>query len=329
MHISQDQRTILITGGAGFIGSHVAKRLIEQGREVVIVDNFNDYYDPSLKEARVGTLLKDLPFTLYRTDIQDVNAMRAIFEHHRPALICHQAAQAGVRYATQAPFAYGHSNLMGTLTLLELAREFGVEGIVMASSSSVYGEAARYPVKETDATDAPLSLYAATKKACELMAHSYHHLYNLPVTCLRYFTVYGPWGRPDMAFFSFTRKALAGEMVDIYGHGEMARDFTFIDDIVDGVVRALDKQLPWAVLNLGRGRAEPLMHMVELVEQASGREITKRFIDMQPGEVKQTWADISQARELLGWEPGVNLDEGIPRFVEWYRGYYKSSSQPL
>ncbi len=316
------KNVILVTGGAGFIGCHVAKRLIELGHDVVIVDNFNPYYDPSLKEARIATLLKDLPFTLYRNDIQDEHAMRKIFDRHKPNLLCHQAAQAGVRYATQDPFAYGQSNLMGTLTLLELAREFQVQGIVMASSSSVYGDAAHYPVKETDVTDQPISLYAATKRSCELIAYSYHHLYNLPITCLRYFTVYGPWGRPDMAIFSFTKAAIEGKPINVYGQGEMARDFTYIDDIVDGVIKALQVNLPWAVLNLGRGNAEPLMHMIQLVEQATGEHLEKRFLDMQPGDVKQTFADASLAKERLSWEPHTRLDEGVAAFVAWYKKYY-------
>jgi UDP-glucuronate 4-epimerase len=314
--------SILVTGAAGFIGSALAKRLGELGWELVIVDNFNPYYDPTLKEARIQTLLKDVPHTLYRVDVADHDAMHAIFEKHAIDQICHLAAQAGVRYAAQAPFTYGDSNLMGTLTILELAREFHVSNLVMASSSSVYGDAAQYPVKETNTTDSPLSLYAATKKSCELMAHSYHHLYQLPITCLRFFTVYGPWGRPDMALFSFTKAALEGGKIDVFGQGEMARDFTYIDDIVDGVVKALEKNLPWAILNLGRGQAEPLMRMIELIEQVTGKTIEKRFLDMQPGDVRQTWADISHARELLGWEPKINLNEGIPKFVEWYRGYY-------
>ena len=317
-------QTILVTGGAGFIGSHVAKQLIQQGHNVILVDNFNPYYDQSLKEARISTLLKDLPYTLYRINIQDAPAMRDIFKCHKPDLICHQAAQAGVRYATRDPFAYGTSNLMGTLTVLELAKTFSVKGIVLASSSSVYGNAATYPVKEESVTDKPISLYAATKRSCELMAYSYHHLYNLPITCLRYFTVYGPWGRPDMALFSFTKAALEGAPIDVYGHGEMSRDFTFIDDIVDGVLKALDKRLPWAVLNLGHGKDESLMHMIELIEQTTGKTLEKRPLDMQPGDVKRTWADVSQAKELLGWEPKTTLEEGITAFVEWYRDYYGS-----
>lgn len=317
-----EKKTILITGGAGFIGSHVTKRLIEKGYEVIIVDNFNPYYDPSLKEARIKLLLNDLPYTLYRTNIADQEAMRKIFQTHSINQICHLAAQAGVRYAAKDPFAYEHSNLRGTLTVLELAREFSVSNIILASSSSVYGDATQYPFKETDATDKPISLYAATKRACELMAYSYHHLYHLPITCLRFFTVYGSWGRPDMALFSFTKAALEGKPIDVYGHGDLGRDFTYIDDIADGVVRALHKNLPWAILNLGRGKPEPLMHMIELVESATGKTLEKNFLPMQPGDVKQTWADISQAKTFLGWEPKISLDEGVLRFVNWYLNYF-------
>ncbi len=315
-------QTILVTGGAGFIGSHVAGRLARLGHTVIVVDTLNDYYDPELKKDRLQGLLKDLPHVFYQVDVADEVAMREIFRTHTIDQICHQAAQAGVRYAAQAPFDYEHSNLRGTLTILELAREFEVNNIVIASSSSVYGDATRYPIKETDPTDSPLSLYAATKKSCELMAHSYHHLYDLPITCLRYFTVYGPWGRPDMAAFSFTKAAIEGISIDVYGQGDMARDFSFIDDIVNGIVRALDARLPWAILNLGRGQAEPLMRMIELIEQATGKTIEKRYLDMQPGDVRQTWADVTSAKERLGWEPHVDLDEGIKKFVEWYRSYY-------
>lgn len=317
----QDQ-TILVTGGAGFIGSAVARRLGELGHTLVLVDNFNPYYDPRLKEARIQNLLHEVPHTLYRVDIADQSAMQEIFRKHSISGICHLAAQAGVRYATKDPFAYGRSNVDGTLVVLELAREFQVSNVVLASSSSVYGDARHYPVKETDVADKPISLYAATKRSCELMAHSYHHLYGLPITCLRFFTVYGPWGRPDMALFSFTKAALEGSPIDVFGQGNMARDFTYIDDIADGVVKALARHLPWAILNLGRGQAEQLLHMIELVEQATGKPLEKNFLPMQPGDVQQTWADISLARKLLGWEPHVNLDEGISKFVQWYRGYY-------
>ncbi|MBI4256912.1 SDR family NAD(P)-dependent oxidoreductase [Candidatus Uhrbacteria bacterium] len=316
------RQKILITGGAGFIGSHVAKRLIQSGHEVIIVDNFNPYYDPDLKRARLRILLQDTPHTLYTTDIADQWAMRKIFQTHAIGSICHLAAQAGVRYASKDPFAYEHSNLRGTLTVLEMAREFQVGNIVIASSSSVYGNAAQYPVKETDIADKPISLYAATKRACELMAYSYHHLYQLPMTCLRFFTVYGPWGRPDMALFSFTNAALEGKPIDVFGHGEMTRDFTYIDDIVDGIVKALEKNLPWAVLNLGRGKPEPLMHMINLVESATGKTLEKNFLPMQPGDVKHTWTDTHEANAALDWEPKTSLDEGVPQFVNWYLSYF-------
>ncbi|MBI5794526.1 SDR family NAD(P)-dependent oxidoreductase [Candidatus Uhrbacteria bacterium] len=320
------QACILVTGGAGFIGVHVARRLMQGGHRVILVDNFNPYYDPALKEARVQKLLADTHHTLYRVDIADHNAMREIFQKHSIASICHLAAQAGVRYAAKDPFAYEHSNVQGTLTLLELAREFSVRNVVIASSSSIYGDAAHYPVKETDITDKPISLYAATKRASELMAYSYHHLYNLPITCLRFFTVYGPWGRPDMALFSFTKAALEGKPIDVFGQGHMARDFTYIDDIADGVVKALEKNLPWAVVNLGRGKPESLMHMIELVESATGKTLEKNLLPMQPGDVQKTWADITQAKALLGWEPKTSLEEGVPRFVQWYRDYFSSNT---
>jgi UDP-glucuronate 4-epimerase len=315
-------KTILITGGAGFIGSSTAQRLANDGNEIILVDNFNQYYDPTLKEARVRDLLKDTPHTLYRSDIEDIDAMREIFQNHKIDTICHQAAQAGVRYAMEDPFAYGHTNLIGTLTLLELAKEFGIASLVMASSSSVYGNAEHYPVKETDNTDKPLSLYAATKKATELKAYAYHHLYGMHITCLRYFTVYGPWGRPDMALFKFTKNALEGKPIDVYGHGKMARDFTYIDDIVDGIARAIDLNAPWEILNLGRGQAEELMDFIGYVETHTGKTLEKNFMDVQPGDAMKTWADVSKAKEVLGWEPKVSLDAGIKKFVEWYESYY-------
>jgi len=315
-------QTILITGGAGFIGSHLAKRLINEGHEVIIIDNFNDYYDPSLKEARISTLLKDLPFTLYRIDLEDFDAVKNVFDTHSIDLIAHQAAQAGVRYSIKNPLVYGESNLIGTLNILELARQHNIKGITLASSSSVYGDAVSFPIKETDETDKPISLYAATKKSCELLAYSYHHLFNLPITCLRYFTVYGPWGRPDMAIFSFTKSALEGTSIDVYGQGNMARDFTYIDDIVDGIVKSLEFQLPWAVLNLGRGQAEPLMDFIESIETHTGKDLQKNFKEMQPGDVQKTWADITQAKTLLSFDPKTSIDEGVQSFVAWYKNFY-------
>ncbi len=317
--------TILITGGAGFIGAHVAKRLILEGKNVILLDNFNAYYDPTLKEARLTHLLQGLHFTLYRVDIKSSEELRPIFEHHHIDHIIHLAAQAGVRYSMEQPLTYADSNLIGSINILELAKKFGVKGITLASSSSVYGNADHYPVREEDNTDHPISLYGATKKSLEVIAYSYHHLYQIPITCLRFFTVYGPWGRPDMALFSFTKATLEGTVIDVFGQGKLARDFTYIDDIVDGVVKALEKNLPWAILNLGKGQVEPLMRMIKLIEQTTSKTIEKRFLDMQPGDVRQTWAEITQAKTLLGWEPQTSLDEGVPRFVHWYQDYLLSN----
>lgn len=314
--------TILVTGGAGFIGSHTVKRLVKDGHNVIIVDNFNSYYDPALKEARINNFLKDTPHTLYRTSIEDSEALHDIFKRHKIDFICHQAAQAGVRYAAKAPLVYGNSNLIGTINILEMAKIHEVKGIVIASSSSVYGNANHFPIKEEDATDKPISLYAATKRSCELIAHSYHHLYNIPITCLRYFTVYGPWGRPDMALFSFTQKALDHKPIEVYGQGNMARDFTYVDDIVDGIVRAIKLNAPFEILNLGRGKPEELLFMIDLIEKYTKNSIKKTFLDMQPGDVTKTWADNTKAKTLLSWQPHTPLEVGIERFVDWYREYY-------
>lgn len=314
--------TVLVTGGAGFIGSHTVKRLVTDGYKVIIVDNFNSYYDPALKNARLNIFLKETPHTLYRKSLEDTEALHDIFKHHKIDFICHQAAQAGVRYAAKAPLVYGNSNLIGTINILEMAKTYGVKGVVIASSSSVYGDATHFPIKEEDVTDKPISLYAATKRSCELIAHSYHHLYQIPITCLRYFTVYGPWGRPDMALFSFTEKALNHKPIEVYGQGNMARDFTYVDDIVDGIVRAIALNAPFEILNLGRGKPEELLDMIKLIERYTKKTIEKTFLDMQPGDVAKTWADNTKAKALLGWEPHIYLEEGVKRFVDWYREYY-------
>ncbi|MBI5370026.1 SDR family NAD(P)-dependent oxidoreductase [Candidatus Uhrbacteria bacterium] len=317
-----ETKTILVTGGAGFIGVHTAKKLLEAGHRVIIVDNFNDYYEPSLKEARINRLLEG-DYRVYRLDIKNYDALGDIFQEHRIDHIIHLAAQAGVRYSMENPFLYSDSNLVGSINLFELAKKFGVKGMTVASSSSVYGNAKRYPVSEEDSTDMPISLYGATKKSLEAIAHSYHHLYNIPITCLRYFTVYGPWGRPDMAIFKFTHQVLNGETIDIYGHGQTERDFTYIDDIVDGTVKAFEKNLPWEIINLGQGNPNALMECIEFIEQCCQKEAQKKFLPMQPGDVIRTYADNSRARALLGWEPRVGLKEGIERFVKWYKEYYK------
>jgi len=288
----------------------------------VLVDNFNKYYDPELKEARLHNLLGGGGYKLYRADICDFSAMRRIFAKNRVDLICHEAAQAGVRYSLENPFIYEEVNLGGTLNMLELAKEFKVEGFVYASSSSVYGANEKTPFSEDDVTDSPVSLYGATKKASELLAFSYHRMYGIPVTGLRYFTVYGPWGRPDMALFKFTKSILGGKPIDVYGRGGMERDFTYIDDIVDGTVKALQKNLPCEVFNLGCGKPQELTYFIEVIEKNLGKKAKKKYLPMQLGDVMRTSADITKARRLLGWRPKTSIEEGVGNFVGWYRQYY-------
>lgn len=320
-------QTVLVTGGAGFIGAHTAKKLAELGHKIVIVDNFNAFYDPSLKEARIGQLLKGVSCPIYRLDIKNMDALRDVFNRHQIDHIVHEAAQAGVRYSMQNPFLYADTNLIGSINLFELAKEFGIKGITLASSSSVYGNAARYPVSEDTLTDQPISLYGATKKSLEVLAYSYHHLYGIPMTCLRYFTVYGPWGRPDMAPFKFTEHIMNDREIDVYGHGKMERDFTYINDVVDATIRAVEKNLPWEILNIGQGNPNALMEFIELIEKHCGKQARKNFLPMQPGDVTRTYANNSRARTVLEWEPKVKLNEGIERFVKWYKEYYTQPSK--
>lgn len=327
--------TVIVTGAAGFIGMHVAERLLTRGERVVGVDLFNDYYDPSLKEARARRLEACPRFRMARLDIADSGAFRALVESEAATRIVHLAAQAGVRFSIEHPFAYERSNVAGHLSVLEACRHAGpCAHLVYASSSSVYGER---PLngsgfREDDPVDAPVSLYAATKRAGELISSAYAKLYSLPLSGLRFFTVYGPWGRPDMAYFSFTRKILAGEPIEVYGEGRMARDFTFIDDIVDGVVGVLDH--PPApgehrLFNIGDSRPVGLMEMISVLERAVGREARKVFRPMQPGDVSATYADVSRLRALTGYEPKVPLDEGLPRFMAWYKAFYANRPPSL
>lgn len=319
---------ILVTGAAGFIGHAVAHRLLDRGERVIGVDSFVPYYDPALKEARAATLAARAGFTLHRMDIADAPALAALVKDEGVTRIVHLAAQAGVRYSLDNPFAYSHANLHGHLSVLEAARHApGFAHLVYASSSSVYGDR---PIdgagfRETDAVDAPVSLYAATKRSCELMSASYAHLYALPQTGLRFFTVYGPWGRPDMAYFGFTRKILAGEPIEVFGEGRMARDFTFIDDIVDGILGALDhppepKQA--RILNIGDSHPVGLIDMIETLERALGVTAKKMMRPMQPGDVTATYADVSALHALTGYRPRVMLAEGLDRFVHWYRDHF-------
>jgi UDP-glucuronate 4-epimerase len=332
--------TVLVTGAAGFIGSHVAHRLLHRGDTVVGFDNLNDYYDVSLKEARLGRLRSHEAFRFVHGDVADRAALEALVAEHRPTRVVHLAAQAGVRYSLVNPHAYIESNLTGFAHILEVCRHARVEHLVYASSSSVYGSNGRLPFSEHDAVDHPLSLYAATKKANELMAHTYSHLYGLPTTGLRFFTVYGPWGRPDMALFLFTRAMLDDQPIDVYNHGQMVRDFTYVDDIVEGVVRVLDRpaepdpafdpgqpdpatsHAPYRLFNIGNSRPVPLDDYITAVERALGRTARRNLLPMQPGDVAATAADTSALDAWVGFKPATPVDEGVRRFVDWYRAYY-------
>ncbi len=315
-----DSSPILVTGTAGFIGFHVAGALLRRGRRVVGVDNFNPYYAVALKEARSQILRNDAGFVEERGDIADLDFVASIAHRHKPCLICHLAAQAGVRYSLTNPFVYEASNVQGTLNLLEIARRLGIRRFVYASSSSVYGGNVRLPFSETDRVDSPISLYAATKRSNELMAHVYSHLFGIQTIGLRFFTVYGPWGRPDMAMWIFAESIMAGEPIPVFNSGRMRRDFTYIDDIVAGVEAAMfaDGLERYEILNLGNSRPEDLMGLVALLEKALGRKAEVRPMPMQPGDVEATYADISRARTKLGFEPRTPLSEGVPKFVEWY-----------
>ncbi|MDG2520502.1 NAD-dependent epimerase/dehydratase family protein [Caulobacter segnis] len=319
--------TVIVTGAAGFVGMNTVQRLLDRGETVVGVDNFNTYYDPALKAARATKLEGQDRFRMARMDIADASGFAALVKASGAKRIIHLAAQAGVRYSLENPFAYERSNLAGHLSVLEACRHNGVEHLVYASSSSVYGDRPQdgEGFKESDAAVEPVSLYAATKRSGELMSHSYGRLYGLSQTGLRFFTVYGPMGRPDMAYFSFTQKILAGEPIEVFGQGEMSRDFTYVDDIVTGVVAALDHVPPAGenrILNIGGGRPEGLMDMISTLEKAIGREAVKIYKPMQPGDVPRTFADVSKLKEITGYTPAIPIEEGLPRFVEWYRSFY-------
>lgn len=328
----------LVTGAAGFIGFHLAQRLCAEGHQVVGIDNLNDYYEVSLKEARLARLSTLPGFRFERLDLADRAAMAALFAGERFERVIHLGAQAGVRYSLDNPFAYADSNLTGTLTVLEGCRHHGVQHLVYASSSSVYGLNEQMPFKTSDGVDHPVSLYAASKKANELMAHSYSHLYGLPTTGLRFFTVYGPWGRPDMALFKFVRAILKGEPIDIYNQGQLSRDFTHIDDIIEGIVRIADRPpagdahwqgqtdaspAPYRLFNIGNGSPVRLLDFVEAIETALGKPAVRNLLPMQPGDVLATWADTESLFEATGYRPRVALKEGVESFVDWYKAYYR------
>lgn len=323
--------SVLVTGAAGFIGFHLANALLDNETRVVGIDDLNDYYDVRLKRARLDKLSGRPGFTFQQVDIADQSAMTAMADAHGPfKTVVHLAAQAGVRYSLENPMAYIQSNLVGQAVILELCRHMdGLEHAVFASSSSVYGGNTKLPFAVEDRVDAPVSLYAATKRADELMAHCYSHLYRLPITGLRFFTVYGPWGRPDMAAYLFTDAILNGRPIRIFNHGDMRRDFTYIDDIIDGVLRVMARAPdaggdapPFALYNIGNNRPEPLMRFIDIIEQAVGRRAERELLPMQPGDVRETYADISAIQRDTGFAPSTPIEEGIPKFVAWFRDFH-------
>lgn len=316
-------KTILVTGGAGFIGFHVAKALLERGDKVIIADNFNDYYDVKLKKDRVKQIKDNENLTVYKADISKYKKIEKIFKKNKIDKICHLAAQAGVRYSLTNPFAYENSNGLGTLNLLELCRHYDVKDFIYASSSSVYGGNTKIPFSEKDNVDKPISLYAATKKYDELMAHVYHNLYKINCTGLRFFTVYGPWGRPDMAAYLFIGKMVKGEKIPVFNFGKMKRDFTYVTDIVYGVLAALDKAYPYEIFNLGNSDTVELKYFIECIEKELGIKANQDLQPMQPGDVPVTYADISKAKKMLGYQPKVKIEEGINNYVTWFKEYYK------
>lgn len=329
MRALDPSKTYLVTGGAGFIGFHLSKRLLEQGARVIGFDNMNDYYDVKLKEDRLAILDSYDNFSFLRGDLADYADVFRAFQEFHPQIVVNLGAQAGVRYSIDNPTAYMESNMMGFFHILESCRFFPVEHLVYASSSSVYGGNEKVPFSTKDQVDEPVSLYAATKKSNELMAHAYSKLYQIPVTGLRFFTVYGPFGRPDMAYFKFTKKILAGEPIQIYNQGDMYRDFTYIDDIVRGVENILcnppaenEKGVHYQLYNIGNNKPVKLMEFVETLERCLGREAKKEYLPMQPGDVYQTYADVSDLMRDYDFKPDTSIEEGLQKFVDWYRGYY-------
>lgn len=316
---------ILVTGAAGFVGMYTAKRLLEQGHDVVGLDNLNDYYEPALKEYRLNQLTSYVNFRFVQMDLADRAGIAELFKTEQFQRVIHLAAQAGVRYSIENPFAYVDSNLVGTMTILEGCRHNQVEHLVYASSSSVYGMNEKIPFSETDQVDNPVSLYAATKKANELMAHSYSKLYKIPTTGLRFFTVYGPAGRPDMAPWLFTEAILQGKPIKVFNHGKMMRDFTYIDDIVEGVVRIQDVipqgEVPYSLFNIGNNEPIQLARFIKAIESATGREAEKIMLPMQPGDVERTYADTARLEAAVGYKPQTEIEQGIQKFVDWYKKY--------
>ncbi|MGO4716407.1 NAD-dependent epimerase [Bradyrhizobium sp. 2TAF24] len=334
-------QAILVTGAAGFIGFHVSQRLLQAGRTVVGLDNLNDYYDPALKQARLDILGNDPRFRFERLDLADQAGMTALFACEKFPVVVHLAAQAGVRYSLQNPQAYISSNFQGFANVLEGCRHHGCGHLLYASSSSVYGANTKLPFSVHDNVDHPVSLYAASKKSNELMAHAYSHLFRIPMTGLRFFTVYGPWGRPDMAMYLFTKAILEGRPIKLFNQGNMRRDFTYVDDIVEGIVRLIDRvpqpdpawngaapdpsasSAPWRVYNIGNNKSEELMHVVAVLEQALGRKALKELLPMEPGDVPATFADVDDLTRDVGFRPSTSIQDGVSKFVRWYRDYHR------
>lgn len=331
---------ILVTGAAGFIGFHLSQRLLELDYDVLGIDNLNDYYDVELKKERLKILNGNTNFQFYKIDLADGEPLNLVFDNHSIDIVINLAAQAGVRFSLHHPHSYVHSNLIGFINIIEACRHYHVKHLIYASSSSVYGANAKIPFSTDDTVDHPISLYAATKKANELMAHTYSHLFQLPTTGLRFFTVYGPWGRPDMAYYSFTKSIFEGNTIKVYNHGDMSRDFTYIDDIVEGIVRLLDKPpkansdwnnqspdsstspAPYKIYNIGNHHPVKLMDFIAILEELIGKRAEVEFLPMQPGDVKMTYADITDLREDIGFYPTTSLKTGLAHFVDWYKKYH-------
>lgn len=331
---------ILVTGTVGFIGYYVTKRLLDESFQVVGVDNVNNYYEQDLKKSRLRELNNYKNYEFFSIDLKDKIALENLFSYYYPTHVIHLAAQAGVRYSIENPQAYVDSNLVGFMNILEACRKYPVKHLIYASSSSVYGGNHKTPFSTSDNVDHPVSLYAATKKANELLAHSYSHLYGIPTTGLRFFTVYGPYGRPDMAYFSFTKDILEGKPIKVFNHGKMERDFTYIDDIVEGIIKLIDKPpvanphwredthdisesfAPYKIYNIGNNNPVPLMRFINAIEDALGIEAKKEFVEMQPGDVLRTYADVSDLEKDIGFKPSTSIEEGIKKFVDWYIEYY-------
>jgi UDP-glucuronate 4-epimerase len=316
----QHKQKILVTGGAGFIGSALTRRLLDEGHDVVVIDNFNEYYDVSLKRARVEALLSGA--IVLEGDFTDEAFLEEVFSTHSFDVVCHLGAQAGVRHSLQHPEVYVHTNVRGTQLILEMMHKYAVKRIVYASTSSAYGDTREVPFRETQPADRPLSVYAATKRAGEMLIYAYHNLYGIDATCLRFFTVYGPWGRPDMALFKFTHAMMHDEPIDVYNSGEHRRDFTYIDDIVSGFVAAVYTPLPYEIINLGNGSSVHLLSFIEMLEKELGITAQKNLLPLQEGDVFETYADTHKAHELLGYTPKTSVAEGVKHFVAWYRAFY-------